>query len=400
METIVFLFMFRKRGRSHSYSSGFLSNAVRAAGAAYNMYNASHKKGHRPSKRSRVASKAKGRASMSKTAMRSRRGKRETEAIHDMVSRSFRRIYLGKGKSSRKGKGCWKYKEFGAIQIAGGEGSQATNYLACCTRQQLLADTANPNLIFQGRYGLFNLNPMQSTTGSTTYTSIISPGDDRIHIDHLRMKMEFANLENTAVTVTVYALVPKSQNTYTPEQNWDNGLTAQSMGKPIAVKLTAGANPTPGYPDRTFLDERPDFIPEFYKFWKIKNKTKFDLAGGANRVLTYSVEYGGKQVDRQYVQDSQEFIRNTSIVWMFIARGVVVADSTTVTATDVNPVKISTSPTKVGLVFTREYVCHASSPNRVQTELVYPRLMSGNPNANLSEINVVDTIQAVQQLTT
>lgn len=320
-----------------------------------------------------------------------------TVAVHDEIKRRYTHIWMNKkGKRSyRKNKGMWKVMDQGNFKLSSNEGQQGCSEMWFCTSNNFISSSGiGYSPLTQLKDCLFDLNPYQNFSGGGVYTAGVTPPDDRLCMDKVRYKFEIANMSSASAHVECYILTPKVNCQASPLGLWLLGLQSQAGGLPAATQMTAAAGYSPGYLSPYYLDERPDYVPEFYKTFKILAKEHYDLAGGANVVQTFEFEYGGKNIDKHYLIDcSNQFVKNISVSFLWIVRGVVVEDVSTITAPNAPSVPgLTISNCNVGIVYSREFICHASSPNRVKTQIAYPRILTGGVIANEKIDNVVDTV--------
>lgn len=335
----------------------------------------------------------------------SKKNHNTTEAIHDEIVRRYHTLYIGpKGKvSNRTKKGCWKIDDQGDFVVTADEGQQGTSNpsVVICngTVSQYINDSGliyGPNQ--QAAVGWINCNPYQKNSGGGLYAAGTKPEDDRICVDVIEQKFEIGNFGTTSAHVEMYVVLPKTTTSLDPITYWDECLESEALGYGPMVQQTNNANYAAGYGNRKFLDLRPDALPSWKKMWKIVHKENFDLAPGANVVDTIKMEFGGKIIERKYMQEQAgQFVKGVTPTIFFIARGVVVVDKQEYGSVSALPSRVTTSSVKIGGVYTRKCVFHAPPANRTQTEFVNPRLMTGATLADQKFANVVDVIASVAQ---
>lgn len=321
-------------------------------------------------------------------------GKNEVqEFVHDELTRRYTTIWLGKGHKDvkRKNKGCWKYHEQGQLVLNCEEGKQSTYSIASATKKQFVTTSGTGfNFVVEGYNALFAMNPNQATTGGAVYGAIAQPADDRIALDHVNVKYTIANLTTgVPVAVDIYTVVSKTGFDQLPDSSWYYGLQAQALGQNSAVQSNTAGAYTVGVPSNDLLDQRPDYIPNFYKNWKVLKHKRYDLASGAQVIHTYKHEFGGKTVDRKYLNDAPgNYIKGLTVAQMIIFRGGLVVDATAN--------KCTSAACKLGVMMSREYVCHVPTINRVQTEYVVPTFVTGG--ATEKTVNVVDNVATISNV--
>lgn len=313
--------------------------------------------------------------------------KDHVEAIHGEIVRKKEYFVIGRKKPIKNPSGGnWKILDQGSSSMGSLEGLQGVSTLFEVANYSQLAVSSGTAYTTQTQayVNLFDANPYQYTTGGLLNNfSLVAVNDDRVVLKNVVCKLEMANFSNVPLTMDLYWIKTKKNvtTTYYPEVVWNDVLTTQALGKPVAVPRV-GAGITAGYENYKIIGTKPESCPAFNKLFKILKKSKYELAPGSNLCFDITLIYN-KLVDKQFLaeQSSATLIGGYTFIPMVVMRGSVGKDNTTGSTT--------IAPTELGYVYTREYTVFSPSPNRLQQKFVYPNLESGNATG-VSLINVVD----------
>lgn len=397
-----------KRKRGLSVSGGFLSNALRGAGAAYNLYRSSHKKAKKShasgaGSSTRSGKGGRGHSGHSKTMTKHRSKSLHTvEAVHGEIKRNFKKLIVGRRVSSKQlRRDGWMLLQTYNVPLTtmvSAEGTQNPSYVqSFASLDQIVTSSGTPDLRYQMASSLFDSNPTQSTIGGTLFTSIVAPADDRIILNRIKLTFEFSNQTSAPTLFDVYIVKQKVNGSVDPVTEWQNVLTSRNFGKAITnFPNTATAQPG-GYNRNIIVGTRPDNLPGWRKMFKILCHKEYELAPNANVNETYFLHYG-KLLDKKYIVDTlaggDKYLGGTTVHLMCIQRGAIGVDISTGVNKPASTACIL--PTQIAAITAAEYECRVVKQSRVKAEYVNPmQFYSGSALANEKIINVVDATAAL-----
>lgn len=320
------------------------------------------------------------------------------ESIHGEIKRKHHEIKCSGTKNIPKSIGEFKIREINQFTIASNEGQQVVYYQGIATTNQFLTSSAlSYNIQYQANQCLFDANPYQTNTGGGLYGTVVKPLDDRIVLKDIVRKYHLAN-QNALVPVTleVYVIRQKCTTSSGPDAFWGTVLTSEALGISAATQQTINVAASSGVGNIYTLGMRPDSLASWRKYFQVVRKDTYDMAPGANIILTYNFKFG-KMVEKAYLTkiqaDGNLFVPGLTHHIMFIARGGIVKDTTSGTNTN----QWSTCPTQIGCVMETDYYCSQPQTNRLKTNYQVVEINCSDPLANLKSASVVDAVYSATQ---
>lgn len=319
-----------------------------------------------------------------------------TEAVHGEVVRRWDKIklYTGPTRKHSAFKGCWKNDDIYEYFATNSTGTQGVQVFSFNTpRQCTVSDGVGYDPKTQAVKSPFDTNPFQTNTGGVYYPSTIAPTDDRVKIRKMKVKFQFANFTAPLpMELDIYVLGCKKNCPNDPLTEWNNNLSSQALGQVAAAEPVGAGAGTIGYPQANFPDERPDFLPAWKKYFKILKKKRFTLATNANAVQTFDFDYGGKILDKKYLDelrsDGMQGAAGVSIFVMFIWRMGLIIDKSSGNHANIGSGELA-------WVVNKEIVFEQCNANRLQAEMMFANIKYNTALANEVDMNVIDVVQNV-----
>lgn len=308
------------------------------------------------------------------------------------------KISLRKPKKLYKATGTYSfYSQFGGPVLTNPEGQQGVAWLGSwCTYDQIAVSNAAPNELYQFKDCAFDLNPYNVWTNTATYGagSNALKVSDRVHWKHSIGDIQICNLSNVACDATVYFFLNKVTTANAIHANMSTIFNSEGLNAVTSVQRPSVAGTaTLGFPLLNQYGISPVMSPQFRKSYKLLKKCTFGLGSGENKLLNVKFDIN-KTFDKQFfnvMQNTDSYIANHTISAVLIWRPQVVHQTSGVGAGDY----ITTGQCELGVVEHFKHVFTSLSPNRYDTGMAYPDVITGGAKASEGLVNVIDAVATV-----
>lgn len=263
-------------------------------------------------------------------------------------------------KKPKTAKDYFKYSEQYQQICEGNTGVQnVVNGKYTLTVEQLVGATDAGSRTNLNNFGVtvFSQDPKQYISGGSHTNNPVDPADNALYWMRTKQMVELMNL--TSVPTEVYCLwcVPKRDTELTPQEWWDDCMSAHILSGATNATTTTTTDTTgtrstvlAGAPVQysNGWGNWPTQNKGFKRLWNIKYVKKFTLESGATQKFTMKMKIY-KKVYENLIKELQtqgvSFIKGCSIVPMFIIRG------SPVLIKDDQLEEMSTAFTKVGMIY-------------------------------------------------
>ena len=193
---------------------------------------------------------------------------------------------------------------------------------------------------------VFNAAQTNATGGYLTGQQYIGGNDNagyKMFLDSVETDINITSQAQCDAFISIYTLMSKNtaDDSQTPEADWSNGLTSQTVG--------IGAAGTTQFPGAV-----PTTSKEFNIRWKVVHEQKLMMGSGASHIHTTKIKYG-RLVDMEYF-DSHVTVKGITYCHMIVWRGQPVDDGT------LN--NITTAPVKLIFLKKIKYKTRLVSPSQ------------------------------------
>lgn len=223
--------------------------------------------------------------------------------------------------------GTYHYNNINQWVFTSLQGHQEADFPECImTRSQLIGDT-NASRGERYRYAdnPFNLNPFYARPASALYTADSGVSrTDCLYIKKVQCRLDLLSMIKVPMEVRVYFLTPKYDTDINPIDQWNNILSAKSLGQTTQVGITtlaSAADPTPGTSQRIDYGENPFYHREFRANWIAVKSTRLLLQAGEQINLSVGFDYE-KIISRCTLveQRTQQFLKGLTVFPLIIIK--------------------------------------------------------------------------------
>lgn len=242
----------------------------------------------------------------------------------------------------------------------------------------------------------FDLNPNQVFTGGKYSTATVSPLVDSVIIHDIYGNFLLTNFTTSSMEVQVVPILYKVTTNEEVYTIWSGLNIDAANGQSGYSQATGTTNPTPGYPSRYVVGNRPWMHKSFRKQCKVLQKHTYTIEPGVTENIHFSVAVN-KLYDKQYLlsmMSGDNFIGGHTISFLIIYKGSpVIATDAAVTYLN----KVTLSKTELGVMF--DYKVSISYPQRQKVAWL-ERTDGGylTTSTALKSINDQDAVQTNQSV--
>lgn len=148
----------------------------------------------------------------------------------------------------------------------------------------------------------FDMNPNESITGSTTYTTVANPNADKLFSANSKGFIDFTNNSNIGVFFQLTWYRCKNQTSQGPIVNHQEYLQGENLGiTTIAPPSGSGSTGSSGYYDATissydetansYVGFNPNAIPASQKVWELESRSGGFLPASTNLRYNFVVDF-------------------------------------------------------------------------------------------------------------
>jgi len=196
--------------------------------------------------------------------------------------------------------------------------------------------TSVPTIDLLPAVNFFDMNPNESITGSTTYTSVTNPSSDKLFVANSKGFMDFTNNSNIGIFFSIAWYRCKNQTSQGPILNHQEYLQSENIGiSTIAPPSGTGSSGSCGYYDTTistydetansYVGLNPNSVSGSQKVWALEKRTSGFLPASTNLRYNFNVEFNHVRSKRE--MDNTLRYQKGTIVGIITYHGEAVAQS-------------------------------------------------------------------------
>jgi len=173
------------------------------------------------------------------------------------------------------------------------EGKQAVTVPFSMYSLNHFTDAPSVNSKFTWPNNVFDLDPNRKTTGGENSVIPAGTSSERVgqYLKTCTITGNYVNFCSIPVNVEIMWCLCVSNTTKDPLEEWRYQLEYQRLGQSVAIQANqyGSVNPTVGAPDVIHAHQRPTAVTQWNKFWKVVHRDRMDFAGGAQKVVKYTI---------------------------------------------------------------------------------------------------------------